>query len=58
MSTDDGKADKAAVDYRGGTSLKRCGTCKYSYGPADARRCKLVKGIIKPDDVCDLWEKK
>ena len=57
--TDHDKRDKASVNYRSTVSLaQRCKTCRYSYGPVDARRCEKVKGIIKPDDVCDLWEAK
>jgi hypothetical protein len=53
------KADKASVNYRRASSRdKRCKTCRYSYGPVDSRRCRKVKGQIKPDDVCDLWEEK
>jgi hypothetical protein len=57
---DEGKREKSSVDYRdaapGATS--RCKTCRYGYDAPDGRRCKRVKGIIKPDDVCDLWEAK
>jgi hypothetical protein len=57
---DDGKRDKSSVDYREASAgaTARCKTCRYSYGPTGARRCKRVKGIIQPDDVCDLWEAK
>lgn len=50
------KATKASVHYRAGTIQQRCSGCAYSYGPVEARRCKLVAGPIKGDDVCDLWE--
>lgn len=51
--------DKPSVNYRHTISLtQRCKTCKYSYGPTDARRCEKVKGIIHGGDVCDLWEGK
>jgi hypothetical protein len=56
---DVGKADKTSVNYRHASGdTKRCKTCRYSYGPVDSRRCQKVKGQIKPDDVCDLWERK
>ena len=56
---DIGKKDKAAVNYRAATDDDtRCKTCRYSYGPVDSRRCRKVKGPIKPGDVCDLWEEK
>jgi hypothetical protein len=55
---DAGKREKSSVNYRGATGAERCKTCRYSYGPTGARRCRRVKGIIEPDDVCDLWEAK
>lgn len=57
--SDHDKCDKPSVNYRHTISLtQRCKTCKYSYGPTDARRCEKVKGIIHGGDVCDLWEGK
>jgi len=51
------KKSKAKVDYReANTASRRCGTCKYAYGPTGQRHCWLVEGMIKPDDVCNLWE--
>jgi hypothetical protein len=56
---DAGKREKSSVNYRHATdSAHRCKTCRYSYGPLDDRRCRLVKGRIYPDDTCDLWEAK
>ncbi len=53
------KRSKESVNYRRTMSLsRRCKTCEYSYGPTDARLCKLVRGEIKPVYVCDLWESK
>lgn len=55
---DAGKRDKSSVNYRQGTAEKNCHNCRYSYGPTTERRCRRVKGIIQPDDLCDLWERK
>jgi len=54
---DAGKRDKTSVNYRRASDdVKRCGTCRYSYGPLGDRQCRLVKGLINPYDTCDLWE--
>ncbi len=51
------KKDKTKVNYReADSSARRCGTCKFAYGPTGQRHCWLVEGMIKPDDVCNLWE--
>jgi hypothetical protein len=52
------KRSKEQVGYRSAIGDRRCGTCRYSYGPKGSRRCKLVEGLIRPDDVCDLWKPK
>ena len=47
---------KSEVDYRKSTDKGReCGTCSMFVKP-DA--CTLVRGTIKPSDVCDEWEPK
>lgn len=51
------KKSKTKVHYgEADTASRRCGTCKYAYGPTGQRHCWLVEGMIKPDDVCNLWE--
>jgi hypothetical protein len=55
---DAGKREKSSVNYRHATGAERCKTCRYSYGPMDSRRCKIVKGQIYPDDTCDEWQAK
>ena len=52
---DAGKRDKASVNYRKATGTSNCGNCRYML--ADGR-CKRVKGMVDPKDVCDVWEAK
>jgi len=48
------KVSKESVNYRSADSSKHCGNCvMFSQGS-----CDLVKGVIKPADVCDRWEAK
>lgn len=49
------KQSKASVNYRHAEGRKLCRNCRYSYSDGDERRCMKVKGVIRPDDVCDLW---
>lgn len=54
MKADVGKVSKTSVNYRRSEGDKRCGTCSmYSN-----RTCTLVRGSIRPGDVCDEWEKR
>ena len=58
VEEDAGKRDKASVNYRRASDDRRCGNCRYSYGPVGERRCRIVKGFINPGDTCDRWEAK
>jgi hypothetical protein len=54
--TDVGKRTKESVNYRDAAGKKRCGNCRYSYGPKSDRHCMKVKGQIQPTMLCDLWK--
>lgn len=55
LMDDAGKRDKSSVNYRRGTAARNCGNCRFML--ADGH-CRKVKGMVEPDDVCDLWEAK
>ncbi len=50
---EEGKLDRAAVNYRAARRDKRCGTCA-CFDPA-ARACSMVAGPIAANMVCDRW---
>jgi hypothetical protein len=33
----------------------RCGDCKYMWPKLAVGGCRYVRGVIHPDDVCDLF---
>jgi hypothetical protein len=54
---DEAKYDKSAVNYRpakaagSGELQRKCGNCThFSNGT-----CAVVKGAVKPSDVCNRW---
>jgi hypothetical protein len=57
--TPDTKLGKVEVNYRhAGSSNTRCENCKHfawNKGSQGKGTCRLVAGIIKPDDVCDKY---
>ena len=47
------KKDKSEVNYM---SAKKCLTCiNYLHFQSGEGQCRLVKGAISPEAVCDLW---
>jgi len=50
----DDKMDKREVNYREGTTDTRCGLCTMFMPP---HGCSAVKGVIFPQDLCDLFER-
>jgi hypothetical protein len=47
---------KKQANYRPGERPEiRCGDCKYMWPKAAIGGCRYVRGIIRPDDVCDLF---
>lgn len=50
-----GKQTKAEVNYREGTSSRRCDQCTMWQPPSG---CTAVEGTIKAGDLCDLFESK
>ena len=50
------KHSKEEADYRKADNPdERCRVCRYRQPEGDKVLCKLVVGLIKPDDVCDLF---
>lgn len=47
---------KSSVNFRTGTDRRQCATCVMFHPRSHS--CDLVKGMIRPDAVCDRWEKK
>lgn len=47
---------KVSVDYRKATGARHCGSCAMYHERAS--ECDLVKGVIRPEMVCDRWVKK
>lgn len=45
---------KTSVNYRPSTGVRDCANCVMFHGGT----CDLVKGEIKPRDICDRWEPK
>lgn len=50
------KVTKSSVNYRRGTTTKRCGTCAMFH--ARTNSCDLVAGVITSPSLCDKWIKK
>jgi hypothetical protein len=50
---DEGKLERAAVNYRAARRDRRCGTC--AYFDAEARACTQVAGAIAANMLCDRW---
>lgn len=50
--------EKSTVNFNreGGDSTEACGICRF-YQP-DFISCAIVEGIIRPEDVCDLYEQR
>lgn len=48
------KIAKTSVNYRAGTQTKHCSNCAMYHNG----ECDLVRGIIRPEMVCDKWVKK
>ena len=48
------KKTKLVVNYRRGTTIKRCGRCKFFQEPDG---CDAVIGNISPQGVCDLYKR-
>jgi len=46
-------AAKEEANYRLGSGSERCGSCRFFESPAG---CSKVAGLIRPIDVCDLFE--
>ena len=46
---------KADADYRKGTDTEQCSQCSMFRSPSS---CTLVEGEIKPDGVCDYFDRK
>lgn len=49
------KASKAEADYRGGYDETVCRNCTMYRPPGE---CTAVQGYIKPEAVCDYFERK
>ena len=55
MAKDDQKESKQEANYRRTDSeSKNCEHCKMFRHPSS---CTKVAGFIRPQDVCDYWEK-
>jgi hypothetical protein len=50
------KKTKQAANYRKGSVRQRCGLCVH-YRPKPGA-CELVRGLIEPSALCDLYEPK
>ena len=47
---------KPAANYRPAPKAKvRCDACRYMLPKAPAGACKLVRGLIRGSDTCDLF---
>jgi hypothetical protein len=55
MPTVQGVSKKAA-NYRSAEKPAiRCRECKYMWPKLSIGGCRYVRGVIRPDDVCDLF---
>ncbi len=50
------KVTKSSVDYRTATGSRHCGSCAM-FHPRSSE-CDLVRGVIRPEMVCDKWVKR
>lgn len=50
------KADKADVQYGRGMPKEHCGICRYYVGQAPVGLCEKVKGMIRAEMWCRLYE--
>jgi hypothetical protein len=47
---------KVQAGYRQTIGARTCDRCRYYVDAGRTGQCDIVRGVIFPEDTCDLWE--